>query len=159
MKVSLFFLILVTLVSVRAQEPEPLPRKTDRDAPLFTEPEALMPNSHTSPAHVATGKTKRKTPLAADELKERIRFRQAQTRALHHPDVIDAQERAHFARTDAEKREALRDYYAALYRGMVKIDPALSARVASMREISLHRLNQPHVRPAGADANDEGAEF
>jgi hypothetical protein len=151
--------IAIGVAPLRAQEPEPLPSKSGTETPLFTEPESLIPPGTSTPRLEAAPKSSRKKFLAADELKERIRFRQVQTRALHNPAVIAEKEHAAFARTDAGKREALRNYYNLLYAGMLKIEPTLSARVTKVKEASLRRLAQRRVRPDQGEVEDSSAEF
>lgn len=84
---------------------------------------------------------KTKTSESVEEVKQRIRVRQAKTRALQDPNVLEALERADAAQTVPERREAMRDYYNALYDRMVRIDSSVKKSVDELRRQSLKRLD------------------
>lgn len=70
-------------------------------------------------------------PIGPDPVKERIRYREAKTRALKDPAVQQEQERAENAATDSEKREALKNYYKLLHARMLKIDGSLGPQITA----------------------------
>ena len=88
-----------------------------------------------------------KTEAAADEVQQRVRFREVKTRALKDPAVQTEWERAHAMRTDYEKREALKSYFNRLYGRMRKIDGSLKKRIAEEQQRSLARLSQTRIDP------------
>jgi hypothetical protein len=90
---------------------------------------------------------KNTTEAAENALQERIRFRQAKTRALRDPAIQAEWERAGKAHTDFEKREALKRYYKLLYARMAKLDGSLKKEIALRQNISLRRLEQRHIDP------------
>jgi hypothetical protein len=88
---------------------------------------------------------KTKTSESADELRQRIRVRQAKTKAIQDPRVQEALERADTARTLPERREAMRDYYNALYDRMVRIVPSIQKSVALLRKENLGRFDESRI--------------
>jgi hypothetical protein len=90
---------------------------------------------------------KSSTEAAVDELDQRIKFRRAKTRALYDPAVQAEWNRANAARTDYEKREAMKAYYRALFNRMRRIDGSLKPRIAATEQRALHRLTQTRIDP------------
>jgi hypothetical protein len=88
-----------------------------------------------------------RTTAAENELGSRIRLRELTNRVRQEPKIAAELERANAAKTDYEKREALKSYYKQLYDRIVKIDPSLDKRVAEIRAKSLHRLAETRVDP------------
>ncbi|MEQ1861634.1 MAG: hypothetical protein ABMA13_17080 [Chthoniobacteraceae bacterium] len=88
-----------------------------------------------------------KTTAAADELNERIRFRELKTKAEREPKVAAEMDRANTAKSDFEKREALRSYYALLYGRIAKLDSSLKKRADDARVRLSRRLDQTRVAP------------
>lgn len=87
------------------------------------------------------------TEAAADALQQRIRFRQAKTRASNDPAVQAEWARANAARTDFEKRDALKAYYKALFNRMRRVDGSLRARIAETEQRAMKRLTQTRIDP------------
>src|SRR4030095_2199460 len=83
-----------------------------------------------------------RTTAAENELAARVRLRELTTRVRQEPNVAAEWDRAQTARTDFDKRDALKNYYKLLYDRIVKLDPTLQKRVAEMRTKSLHRLSE-----------------
>ncbi len=139
--------------------PSPTPQLTPEPLPLI--PEAPEPtrkpkgSAITEPAK----EKKSKTEIAADEMQERIRFRQAKTKVTQDPVMQEEWNRAHRTRTDFERREALKAYYTKLYSRMLKLDPSIKARVAVEQERSLHKLVQTRVAGTEAPEIDDREEF
>lgn len=82
-----------------------------------------------SKAKSSEPKKKSSTEQASDDLQTRIRYREAKTRALEDPRFQQEWDRAQAAKSEPEKREALKSYYKLLCDRMVKIDPAVKPRV------------------------------
>lgn len=127
----------------------PVPNRTERTEPLPLIPDAPARTEKPRGRAVVEPRVEKrsKTEAAADELQQRVRFREVKTRALKDPGVQSDWERAHTVRTDYEKREALKSYYTRLYAGMAKIDRSLKKRIAEERQRSLGRLAQTRVDP------------
>lgn len=108
-------------------------------------PEQVPQNPKPEAAPKPEGKSK--TEENAEELIERIRFREARVKALRDPQVQAEWDRAGKAKTDFEKREALKRYYKLLYARILKIDGSVK-KTANLREtISLRRLEQTRIDP------------
>lgn len=94
------------------------------------------------------------TADAEDAVKERIRVREAKTKALRDPAVQAEWDRAATMKTDYEKRDVLRSYYRLLYGRMTKVDPSLKVAIDALLRQSLGQLEQsklaPTQPPAGA---------
>jgi hypothetical protein len=91
-------------------------------------------------------------------LQQRIRFRQAKTRASNDPAVQAEWARANAARTDFEKRDALKAYYKALFNRMRRIDGSLRARIAETEQRAMKRLTQTRIDPTEPIDPDERAD-
>ena len=92
-------------------------------------------------AEPATPKKKSSTEQASDDLQTRIRYREAKTRALENPRLQQEWDRAQAAKSEPEKREALKSYYKLLCDRMVKIDPTVKPRVDAFRKTLGWRLD------------------
>ena len=79
-------------------------------------------------------KKKSSTEQESDDLQSRIRYREAKTRALQDPKVQLEWDRAQTAKTDPEKRDALKGYYKLLCDRMVRIDSSVKPRVETLRK-------------------------
>jgi len=125
--------------------------------PLIPEqPEAARKSKSTTKKTEVRTDRKSSTEAAVDELQQRVKFRQAKTRALYDPAVQAEWERASAARTDFEKREALKAYYRALFNRMRRIDSSLKPRIAETEQRALHRLTQTRIDPTEPFDPDEG---
>jgi hypothetical protein len=89
---------------------------------------------------------KNKTDAGAQDFAERIKFREAKTKALRDEQIQQELSNADAARKDQEKREALKRYYKLLYAKILKIDGSLKKIVAQRQEQSLKQLDQNNVR-------------
>ena len=87
------------------------------------------------------------TADAEDLVKQRIRLREAKTKAQRDPAVQAEWDRAAAVRTDYEKREVLKGYYKLLYGRMAKIDPTLKAPIDAQLQQSLGQLEQTKIAP------------
>ncbi len=106
----------------------------------------LIPDS-APPASKPKAEKKSKTEIVEEELAERIRLRQAQTRAQADPAVQAEWENAQRAHTDYEKREGLKRYYALLYARIRKIDPKVKKLAAEREAYSIRKLTQSRLAP------------
>jgi hypothetical protein len=130
--------------------PDPVPNTS------FDKPERglAIPPEPPKPAPERTGKKigTSKTEVFSQEVAERIRLREIETRALADRAVIAEWDRSVAAKTFPEKREALKQYYTLLYARMVKLDPALKVQIDKRADVALKRLVQ---RFESADTLDD----
>lgn len=90
---------------------------------------------------------KKSTADSQQEIADRIKFREAKTKALRDPQIQAEQEKVDAAKTDQEKRAALKRYYTLFYAKILKIDGSLKKLVADRQKDSLKLLDQSRVRP------------
>jgi hypothetical protein len=86
-----------------------------------------------------------KTDESTEELNQRIRFREARTKALREASVQAEWEKSLQARTDLEKREALKRHYQLLFARMTKIDGSLKKLIDERKLLALRRLEQTRI--------------
>lgn len=112
-------------------------------------PEIPMPTELPRPRSTESPIKKREsvTADAEDAVKQRIRLREAKTKAQRDPAVQAEWDRAEAMKTDYEKRETLKSYYRLLYGRMTKIDPSLKAPINTLLQQSLARLEQTKIAP------------
>ena len=111
-------------------------------------PEMPLPPDKSRPRTVESPIKKRDSTADAEDLvKQRIRMREAKTKAQREPAVQAEWDRATTMKTDYEKREVLKGYYRLLYGRMAKIDPTLKAPIDVQLQESLGRLEQSHIAP------------
>lgn len=95
----------------------------------------------------ARGRSTLKPPATSAELENRIKFRNAHTRASNDPKIQALWEESRKAPTDYEKRDALRRYYTTLYKRMVSLDKSIAPLVEERSKVSLRRLDQTRIDP------------
>ena len=78
---------------------------------------------------------------------DNIKYREAKTKALHDEKLQDLIATADAAKTDPEKRAALKQYYTLLAEKILKIDGSIKKLVATRLKESLNQLDQRKVRP------------
>ena len=110
------------------------------DIPL--PPEKTRPRLPESPI-----KKRDATADAEDLVKQRIRLREAKTKAQRDPAIMAEWDRAAGVKTDYEKREVLRGYYKLLYGRMAKLDPTLKAVTDRQLQEALGQLEQNKIAP------------
>lgn len=88
-----------------------------------------------------------KTQIAEDEIQQRIHLREAKNKALNDPAVQAEWNKSQRAKTDFDKREALKRYYALLYGRVRKIDPTVTKLADDRQSLALRRLAQTRVDP------------
>ena len=130
----------------RLPPPSPLPP----EVPLIPEevPQTTKPRG--SAIDTPRGMKSSKTDVNAAELRERIRFREAKTKALRDAQVQAQWDRAALAKTDYEKREALKNYYKLLYARIAKLDGSIKKLIDQREQFSLRRLEQTRIDPTVA---------
>lgn len=145
-------------------EPQPLPLASPSPTPFSLMPDNMPPPVQ-KPSHRSTDSStetsrpgvagpvvkKNKTEENIDNIADRIKFREAKTKALRDQKVIDLDAQVAAARTDPEKRALLKEYYTTLYGKILKIDGSLKKLVADRLKQSLNALDQSKVRPKGHD--------
>ena len=141
---------LLLALPLHAQEtPErlPPPSSLPAEVPLIPEevPQTTKPRG--TAIDTARGVKTSKTDVSAAELRERIRFREAKTKALRDAQVQAHWERAAGAKTDYEKREALKSYYKLLYARIAKLDGSIRKLIEQREQFSLRRLEQTRIDP------------
>ena len=77
----------------------------------------------------------------------RIRYREARNRSAADPTVQAAWEDSREAKTDFDKREAMKRYYNTLYKKMLALDKGIAPLVTERQRVALHRLDQTRVEP------------
>ena len=86
----------------------------------------------------------------ADAIKMRVEWRHLRNRTVNDPEVQAAMAFAQAARTDLEKRNRLRDYYAVYYQRMSALttDAAIKLALEAFKAGHQGSLDQPRVRPS-----------
>lgn len=150
---------------LKLRESAPTPQepalKLEPDAPATREPLGLIPET-IEPAPKPAGSALidpeamvetmveqkiDRTTAAQDELNARIKMRELKTKLDRDPKIASEFERANSAKTDYEKREALRSYYTMLYDRIGKADSSLKKRAQEAKERLTHRLDQTRIAP------------
>ena len=72
-------------------------------------------------------------PTAAETMGIRVRFRRARTKVMEDQELQALRYEADLARTDAEKRELLKEYYEILFDRILKADPMVASVVEQQR--------------------------
>lgn len=81
------------------------------------------------------------------ERKLKQRYQQVKLQALKDQAIRGMRDRADVARTDEDKRAALREYYRMLFAKIVTIDPELQDQTDVLEQAYLRRLGQYRVEP------------
>ncbi len=84
---------------------------------------------------------------AEEDLKVRVRMRQARTHVLNEPITQEEWDAAHRVKTDPERRALLKIYYTNLYDRMLKYDSSLAERIHAQKTSTLLRLRYPRLEP------------
>jgi hypothetical protein len=142
--------------STPAPNPSARPDLNIPDIPMTVEPSPLVPSSSPTPkknlpsiseldqafGHSSLGQ-------AVEEQRLHLEWRKLQNRVSQDSEVLAAKKAVGSGRTDAEKRELMRDYYKLFYGRMVALadKPEVKAYVTQKKQEILNSLAQPHVRP------------
>lgn len=166
------FLLGTFSAQILAQEPAeaPLPSAAPatggtvaEPAPLIPEPPPLVPPSGTLSVPPSRGDLpspeqsfqKSKTGAAISQVDQKVRYRQAKTRALKDEKLSAMKDEAYAAHTEREKRAGLKKYYNALFDRMLKIDGSVKPEIEKNRKLSINRLEQGNLRELGSDEQFE----
>lgn len=171
MKTLLFSLILALPALAQDAKPDekPEPEKPKAELPALPETEdesdvlkgqpggrlkpapSVLPDNVPPPAKRSTEKTRTgttlKPPTTSADLDLRIRYRQARNRSATDPAVQAAWEDSREAKTDFDKREAMKRYYTTLYKKMLALDKGIAPLVTERQRVALHRLDQTRIEP------------
>jgi len=82
-------------------------------------------------------------------------MRELKTKVDRDPKIAGELDRANSAKTDYEKREAMRSYYTLLYDAIAKLDPSLKKRAEEAKLRMTKRLDQTRVAPTEPLASEE----
>ena len=111
-------------------------------------PDIPLPPEKTRPRNVESPIKRRDATADAEDLvKQRIRLREAKTKAQRDPAIMAEWDRAAAVKTDYEKREVLKGYYKLLYGRMAKLDPTLKAPLEKQLQDALGQLEQNKIAP------------
>lgn len=76
-----------------------------------------------------------------------VRYQEVKLQALKDAAIREMREKADVARTDEEKRQALREYYRMLFAKIVSIDPELEDKCRLLETAYMRRVSQFRVMP------------
>ena len=133
-------------LQVAPARPAAMPAPVPAAEPEVTLIPEQVPQNPKKPADMKAD-AKSKTEINAEELLERIHFREAQVKALRDPQVQAEWERSEKAKTDLDRREALKRYYKLLHERIVKIDRTVKKTSDTRQAAALHRLDQTRIDP------------
>ena len=179
MKTLLFSLILALPAFAQDAKPEekPAPEKPKAELPALPAPDEtpdlttgqpggrLKPAASVLPDNVPPPtkngldqprtRTALKPPTTSADMDLRIRYRVARTRSATDPTVQAAWQDSRAAKTDYDKREALKRYYNALYKKMLALDKGIAPLVTERQSAALHRLDQTRVEPTQEPVHED----
>ena len=171
MKTLLFSLLLALPAFAQDTKPDekPAPDKPKPELPALPAPEeendllknqpggrlkpapSVLPNNVPPPAKRSPNQPRTRTalkpPTTSADLDLRIRYREARNHSATDPIVQAAWEESREAKTDFEKREAMKRYYTALYKKMLALDKGIAPLVTERERVALHRLDQTRIEP------------
>lgn len=107
----------------------------------FVDPNAIVPNELPPAAPVAAESAEEKARQLS------IRYKEVRTQVDKDPKVVSLFQQAEEAKTQEDKRAALREYYRLLFKKMISIDKSLTDRCKIMEEAYLRRLAQERLEP------------
>ncbi len=119
---------------------------------IYSPPEAVdyppdAPIEYDYSTEIAPAPPEVKENAFEKERKMKVRFQQVKLQALKDQAVRDMKDKSEAARTDEDKRVALREYYRMLFAKINSIDPELEPRSAVLEKAYLRRLGQYRVEP------------
>jgi hypothetical protein len=142
---------LVPLPAAPAPSPQPGTPALENNMPLI--PETVTTGggkpgkggksrkSGGSHANASPGSSPHETFQVEEDIRVRVRLRQAQTEAMNAPEMQAEWAAAHSTRTDPQRRAALTDYYNHLYDRIIKIDPSIAANANLRRQAIITRMH------------------
>jgi hypothetical protein len=157
----LFALALAAAPALHAQEPAPANPARLQLAPAAAPstpapdggpevtliPEQVPQNAKPTATPKPKPEVKDKTEESAEELLERIHFREAMTKALRDPQVQAEWDHSKKVKTDYDRRESLKRYYNLLYDRILKIDASVKKTSDLRQAAALHQLEQTRIDP------------
>jgi hypothetical protein len=138
------FVASVALLKAQVATDQTLESSTANPQPRPTAVEAKIPER----AQIDEAFKQNSLGKEADERRLHIEWRQLQNQIVNEPDIVAAKRSAEFARTDLEKRQRLRDYYA-LYYGRMRVmarSAEMKTALDQLRIAHLSHSTQPRVR-------------
>ncbi|GEM_PF-2935672 len=168
MKTVIAFLFTTAMISplLIAQDQEPLPGQepqTQLEKPITLMPDNV-PSVDKPPSAEKTGQTAEeklassKTVKSEQDLKQRVRYREVKTMLMKNAALQEKRELVANAKTDPEKRDALRDYYQLLHDKIVATDASLKELADHRKSASISRLSQSRIEQPGVNDEQEAAE-
>ena len=151
-----FLLISLPLSAQDPADPDRLELIPTRPAQVLPPPVDLplipaLPNpSEKNQSNLPANPLKKRdstTAAAEESVKERIRIREAKTKAQRDPAIQAEWAYSNQVKTDYEKRQALQNYYQLLYTRMAKIDPSIKLATEVLLKASLAELKQSKIAP------------
>ena len=133
-----------TPLSLIPNAPEPVEKPNYRERDTDRSPDRETDKSGTNGPNLVK---KNKTAANTDDIADRIKFREAKTKALKDENIQEQWELSESAKNDPDKREALKKYYTLLYAKILKIDGSIKKLVSQRLKESLKQLDQSKVRP------------
>jgi type IV secretory pathway VirB10-like protein len=127
--------------------PSDLPLIPETPAPTEKPRGTALPEGPGSTTKPGKKDKKSTTEITEAELAERIRFREAKTKALRDPAVQLQWKRSTRAETDFEKREALKSYYTLLFARIGRTDRTLTRLAATRQATAIRQLTQTRIDP------------
>lgn len=134
-------------------EGQPQPPDGVTSAPLDTTDLAPMPDeAFIDPNALVPDELPPSAPAVAESAQEKarqvsIRYRTVRIEAEKDPKVLSLRQQADEAKTEEDRRAALREYYRLLFKKIVSIDKSLAERCAMVEEAYLRRLAQDRLEP------------
>lgn len=132
---------------VPGAQPSPTPLSLIPETPASTSRPHRSSSSAPAAAGPAAPVRKNKTEANTQDVADRVKFREAKTKALRDEKIQEQLSLAEAAKTEPEKRAALKRYYLLLYARILKIDGSIKKLVSQRQEQSLKQLDQSNVRP------------
>jgi hypothetical protein len=122
------------------QDIAPLPDPSMPDD-AFTMPNAVIPDEAPPPVSQALDNAQEKARL------QNIRYKEVRVQAEKDPKVKSLLDQANKAKTQEDKRAALREYYRLLFKKIIAIDKSLEAQCLILEDAYIRRLAQTRLEP------------
>lgn len=119
--------------------PEPLDQAMPDAA--FTDPNAIIPDTPPSMPKTLDNEQEKARALT-------IRYKEVRVKVEKDPKVASLFAQSESAKSEEEKRSALREYYRLLFKKMVEIDKSLEEKCRVMENAYVRRLAQSRLEPS-----------
>ena len=129
------------------------PLETRDLAPVIPRTDEAMPDdAFTSSNAVIPDTAPPALPVAAESAEEKARqisihYRELRVKAEKDPAVLQMFQRADEARSEEDRRAALREYYRLLFKKIVTMDKALESHCGLLQDAYIRRLAQVRLEP------------